>query len=233
MMKAVIFDIDGTLLDSVDLHAKAWQEAFRHFGREIPLDDIRRQIGKGGDQLLPVFLNEADRERFGKDLETFRGGLFKCEYLNQIKAFPGVRDLFEKLIETGYKIALASSAKGDEIEAYKKIANITDLIHEEASKDDAQRSKPHPDIFQAALGKLGLEASECIAVGDSPYDAEAAGKLNLKTIGVLSGGFPAADLKNAGCLRIYRDAADLLAHVDEAFAGKNPDQEPETPVKAQ
>lgn len=220
MPKAVIFDLDGTLLDSVDLHAKAWQESFRHFGRDIPLEDIRRQIGKGGDQLLPVFLSESDRERFGKDLETFRSGLFKCEFLAQIKPFPQVRELLEHLKATGHTIAIATSAKGDELETYKKIAHIEDLVQEAASKEDAEKSKPHPDIFTSALEKLDLPGEECLAVGDTPYDAEAAGKAGIRTIGVLCGGFPAADLKNAGCLRLYRDPADLLAHAAEAF-GEN------------
>lgn len=119
MLRAVIFDIDGTLVDSVDLHARAWQEAFRHFGREIPFEQIRSQIGKGGDQLLPVFLSEAEIRKFGKELEEYRSNLFKREYLPLVRPFPKVRELFEKLRSDGKQIALASSAKGDELEAYK------------------------------------------------------------------------------------------------------------------
>src|ERR671932_1379597 len=114
MLKAVIFDIDGTLVDSVDLHAKAWQEAFRHFGREVPYEQVRHQIGKGGDQLMPVFFSKEELERFGEELEKFRGDLYKREYLPRVRAFPKVRELFERVKADGKRIALASSAKEEE-----------------------------------------------------------------------------------------------------------------------
>ncbi|MBA3492864.1 MAG: HAD family hydrolase [Gammaproteobacteria bacterium] len=212
MLKAIIFDIDGTLVDSVDLHARAWQETFRHFGREIEFEKVRHQIGKGSDQLMPVFFSEAELERFGEEMEKFRGELFKREYLSQVRAFPRVRELFERIKADGKRIALASSAKKEELKTYKELARITDLVEEETSADDVDKSKPHPDIFEAALAALGdVEADEAIVIGDTPYDAEAAGKIKLRTIGVLCGGFPEAELRAAGCTDIYRDPADLLA----------------------
>ncbi len=215
MIKAVIFDIDGTLVDSVDLHARAWQEAFAHFGKQFPFEKIRYQIGKGGDQLLPVFLSEREIEEFGDELTEYRGDLFKREYMPRVVAFPAVRELFERIRREGKSVALASSAKKEELTEYKRIANIEDLVEDEASADDAEKSKPHPDIFEAALAELGdVQPSEAIVVGDTPYDAEAAGKAGLQTIGFLSGGFPEEDLRAAGCVRIYRDAAELLASYD-------------------
>ena len=217
MIKAVIFDVDGTLIDSVDLHARAWQEALAHFGKQIPYEKVRYQIGKGGDQLMPVFLSEKEIDEFSEELEKYRGELFKREYMPRVKAFPRVRELFERIQRDGKHIALASSAKGDELEVYKKIANITDLVEEETSKDDADKSKPHPDIFEAALERLGGPPLEqVVVIGDTPYDAEAAGKAGLRTIGFLSGGFPEEDLRGAGCFRIYEGPADLLAHYDES-----------------
>lgn len=217
MVEAVIFDIDGTLVDSVDLHARAWQEAFRRFGREVPFEEVRHQIGKGGDQLMPVFFSHGELERFGGEMEEYRGRLYKSEYLPQVRAFPRVRELFERIRRDGKRIALASSAKAEELAAYKKIARISDLVEEETSADDAERSKPHPDIFQSALARLGdTSPSEAIVVGDTPYDAEAAGKAGLETVGLLCGGFPEDDLRAAGCVRIYRDAADLLARYDSS-----------------
>jgi HAD superfamily hydrolase (TIGR01549 family) len=217
LIEAVVFDIDGTLVDSVDLHARAWQEAFARFGKEIPYERVRQQIGKGGDQLMPVFLSEEELERFGEELEKYRGELFKREYMPRVKPFPEVRALFERIRRDGKRIALASSAKQEEVEVYKKIAGIEGLVEEEASKDDAEKSKPHPDIFEAALARLGDPTpARVIVVGDTPYDAEAAGKADLRTIGFLCGGFPEADLRAAGCIRIYRDAADLLARYDES-----------------
>ena len=217
MVKAVIFDIDGTLVDSVDLHARAWQEAFAHFGKQFSFEDVRYQIGKGGDQLMPVFLSKQELERFGEELEKYRGELFKREYMPRVKPFPKVRELFERIRRDGKRIALASSAKADELETYKKIARIADLVEEESSKDDAEKSKPHPDIFEAALSLLGDPPAERVIVfGDTPYDAEAAGKAGLRAIGFLSGGFPREELRAAGCVRIYEGAADLLARYDSS-----------------
>lgn len=221
MIKAVIFDIDGTLVDSVDLHAQAWQETFRHFGKEIPFEQVRHQIGKGGDQLMPVFFSKEELDEKGDEMEEYRGELFKRDYLPKVRAFPRVRELFQKIKDDGLRLALASSAKQDELETYKKIANIEDLVEEETSADDTDKSKPHPDIFEAALERLGdIEPHEAIVVGDTPYDAEAAGKASLRTIGVLCGGFPEAELKAAGCVQIYKDPADLLARYNESLIGQ-------------
>ena len=147
MIKAVIFDVDGTLVDSVDLHARAWQEAFAHFGKQFDFGSVRSQIGKGGDQLMPVFLSKEELEEFGEELEEYRGELFKREYLSQVKGFPKVRELFQRIKDEGLRLALASSAKGDELKAYKERARIEDLVEEETSSDDAEKSKPYPDIF--------------------------------------------------------------------------------------
>ncbi|HEX7174713.1 MAG TPA: HAD family hydrolase [Pyrinomonadaceae bacterium] len=222
MIKAVIFDIDGTLVDSVDLHAKAWREAFRHFGREFPFERVRYQIGKGGDQLMPVFLSPDELERFGDELEKHRGELFKKEYMPRVRPFPRVRELFERIRADGRRIALASSAKEDEVKVYRKIADIGDLIEEQTSADDAERSKPYPDIFEAALERLDdVGPKESLVVGDTPYDAQAAGKIGLRTIGLLCGGFPEEDLRAAGCVEIYKDPADLLARYEESLIAVN------------
>src|SRR5438046_1195084 len=122
LIQAVLFDIDGTLLDSVDLHAQAWQEAFKHFNRVVPFQQVRSQIGKGGDQLLPVFFTEKELQNFGKELEEFRSHLFKEEYLPRVRAFPKVRELFERLINDDRRLVLASSAKENELKVYKRIA---------------------------------------------------------------------------------------------------------------
>lgn len=215
MIKAVIFDIDGTLIDSVDFHAQAWKQTFEHFGRDIPYERVRHQIGKGGDQLMPVFFSKRELDQLGEEMETYRKALFKREYLPRVRAFPKVRELFERIKSDGKRIALASSSKEDELAVYKKVARIDDLIEGETSSDDAEKSKPHPDIFQAALHQLGhVTADEVIVVGDTPYDAEAAGKLKLRTIGLLCGGFPEAELRAAGCVAIFRDPADLLRHYE-------------------
>ena len=217
MIGAAIFDVDGTLVDSVDLHARAWQEALAHFGYKDDFEEVRSQIGKGGDQLLQVFLSRAELARHGEELEQYRSNLFKRKYLSQVHGFPRVRELFQRLLRDGKRIALASSAKGDELEAYKRAAGIGDLIDTETSSDDAEKSKPHPDIFEAALSRLGNPAPETtLVVGDTPYDAQAARKAHIYTIGILCGGFPANSLLQAGCIALYRDPADLLAKYENS-----------------
>jgi HAD superfamily hydrolase (TIGR01509 family) len=223
MIEAVIFDIDGTLIDSVDIHTYAWLDAFRDFGHEFEFDAIRAQIGKGGDQLMPVFLSQDEIEAKGEALEKHRGTILKERYVPAIKPFPGVRDLLKRVRSDGSKVVLASSAKGDELGFYKKVANIDDLIDVETSSDDAEKSKPHPDIFEAALARLnGIDAADVIVVGDTPYDAEAAGKAGLRTLGVLCGGFPEADLRRAGCIAIYLSPADLLERYDTSPLAPKP-----------
>ena len=217
MIKAVVFDVDGTIVDSVDLHAEAWQEAFKKFGKEVDLEALRRQIGKGADQLLPVFFSKRELDEFGAILDKYRGALFKKQYMPRVVAFPKVRELFERIRHGGKRIALASSAKEDELASYKKIARIDDLVDAETSSDDAERSKPHADIFQAALKKLaGIAAKEVMVVGDTPYDVEAAAKVNLTTVGLLCGGWQETELRQAGCVVVYRDPADLLDHYAES-----------------
>lgn len=220
-MKAVIFDIDGTLIDSVDLHARAWLETFAMFGRKLTFQNVRKQIGKGGDQLMPVFLSKEEIQRSGKLLEKIRGDLYKQRYMKKVKPFPRVRELFERIKSDELQIALASSAKGDELDYYKKLINVEDLMEAHTSADDADKSKPHPDIFEAALAKLDdVAPEEAIVVGDTPYDAIAARKAGMVTVGVLCGGFPEDELRSAGCIEIYRDPADLLAKYESSVIGK-------------
>jgi HAD superfamily hydrolase (TIGR01509 family) len=166
---------------------------------------------------MPVFLTKAEIEQFGEKLEARRGALLKERYLHRIKPFPAVRELLQRVIAEGKGIALASSAKEDELEQYKKIANIVDLIDVQTSSDDAHKSKPHPDIFCAALAKLDIaQPDQVIVIGDTPYDAEAAAKAGLLTIGLLCGGWSENELRQAGCVAVFRDPADLLARYSES-----------------
>ena len=215
---AAIFDVDGTLIDSVDFHALAWAEAFAEFGVAAPFEKVRQQIGKGGDKLMPIFLSRDQLDAFGEELDDFRGGHFKRKYLGQLRPFAGVRALFERLIADGVKIALASSAKADELQVYKRIAEIEDLLDAETSSEDAAETKPAPDIFQAALRQLeGTQEGRILVFGDSPYDALAAGKAGLRSIGVLCGGFSRASLSKAGCLAVYRSPSNILVQYETVF----------------
>lgn len=221
-MSAVIFDVDGTLVDSVDFHAKAWQEALAEFGHRVPFDQVRSQIGKGGDQLMPVFLSKEELERRGDALEEFRGKIFKKKYLSRVRGFPKVRELFQQLLDDGWKIGLASSAKGEELQKYKEVAEIADLLDSQTSSDDAEKSKPFPDIFLAAVERLEVSPKDCVVVGDSPYDAQAATKAGIRSVGFLCGGFSRHELETAGFIQLYQGAGDLLARYKESlFADAN------------
>jgi HAD superfamily hydrolase (TIGR01549 family) len=211
VIRAAIFDLDGTLVDSNELHVLAWQETFRHFGKEIPIERLREQIGKGGDQYLPVFLNEQEMRKFGKEVDAYRSEIFKKKYLSQVRPFPRVRELFERLRDHNKKIALASSGKEDEVDHYKKLLGIEKLVDSMTTADQVAHSKPRADVFIAALRTLGnLQPPEAIAIGDTPYDIEAAKKIDLPIIGLLCGGFSEDALRDEGALAIFRDPADLL-----------------------
>jgi len=216
-LNAVIFDIDGTLTDSVDIHAMAWREALQKFRHDVPYERVRKQIGKGGDQLLQTVLSRADLEDHGEELDRYRGELFKRKYLELIRPLSMVPELFRRIREQGTKIVLASSAKRDEVEHYEKLLHIEDLVEHETSADDAERSKPHPDIFAAAMERLGNpSATEVIAVGDTAYDAQATAQISVACVGVLSGGWSRQELRRAGCIEVFAGPADLLARFDES-----------------
>ncbi len=216
MVKAVLCDIDGTLVESNWLHAAAWKDALQVADLTVELEEVRRQIGKGGDELIPVFVPWWKRAAIEEPLKAYRKQLFLIKYLDQVKPFPHVRDLMLRMQHQGIRISLASSADQEQLEAYKKIANIDDLVEKSTSADDADKSKPHPDIFQAALKKLDLNPNDVLALGDTPYDAEAAGKAGIWTVGVTTGGWSKQDLKFAGCVEVYKDVAELLANFESS-----------------
>jgi HAD superfamily hydrolase (TIGR01509 family) len=216
MIEAVLCDIDGTLLQSNWLHAAAWKDAFAQIDIDVPLEDVRRQIGKGGDELIPVFVPWWKRKAVEEPLKRYREFIFRDQYFSQVEPFPKVRELLQHMKQAGITISLASSAHQEELEDYKRIANIEDLVEASSSSDDVSRSKPHPDIFEATLKKLGVPSKNALALGDTPYDAEAAGKANVWTVGVITGGWTEAELRAAGCIEVYRDVAELLENFDHS-----------------
>jgi HAD superfamily hydrolase (TIGR01509 family) len=218
--KAAIFDLDGTLLDSVDLHAIAWQEALLKFGHDVSFEQARSQIGKGGDKLIPVFLSADEQRDHGKEMEEWRGNRFKTEYLPLVRPFSAVPQLLRRVRDAGLRICVASSAKKDEVDKYLDIARINDLVDLKTSSDDVEESKPAPDIFEVVLKKLKIESADAVAIGDTPYDAEAAEKAKIATIGVLCGGFTESSLRQAGCVEIYPGPAALFARFSNSLLAK-------------
>lgn len=220
MPKAAIFDLDGTLLDSVDLHAIAWHEAMAKFGHDVSFEQARGQIGKRGDKLIPVFLSADEQRDHGKEMEEWRSNLFKTKYLPLVRPFSAVPDLLRRVRDSGVRVAITSSAKKDELDKYLDIARIVDLVDVKTSSDDAEESKPAPDIFDVVLKKLKIEGADAVAIGDTPYDASAAGKAGIATIGVLCGGFTEALLRNAGCADVYPGPAAVYAQFEESLLAR-------------
>ncbi|MEA3064203.1 MAG: hypothetical protein QOJ27_638 [Sphingomonadales bacterium] len=218
--RAALFDVDGTLVDTNDLHAAAWREAFLHFGLDKPFEAIRWQVGKGGDNLIPALFPELDEAR-REEIEAYRGDLFKRCYLPRARPFPGVRALFERLAGEGVRIVLASSSHAEEVDYHLSLIACADLVAAKTSKDDVESSKPCPDIFQAALGKAApFAADEAVVIGDTPWDAEAAARLGLRTIGFRSGGFPDRALAEAGACELYDGPEDLLRRYERSVFGR-------------
>jgi len=213
-IRGVILDIDGTLVDSNDAHARAWVEALAEEGIEVPFEKVRPLIGMGGDKLLPRVSGLEEDSPRGKRIGERRGEIFKARYLPGLKAFPATRELLVKMRELGLKLVVATSAKEDELKPLLKIAGAADLIEEKTSSDDAENSKPDPDIVKAALDESGLSVDEAVMIGDTPYDVEAASRAGLKAIAFRSGGWNDADLARA--IAIYDGPADLLAQYDSS-----------------
>ena len=212
-LRAILFDLDGTLVDTNQLHVEAWDRALREHGHVFTREQIHSQIGKGGDNLLPSLLPDAsDEER--DSIDERHGEIYKGELIPTARPFPRARDLLLRTTDEGLKVVLASSAGGEEVDHYVGLLG-KELISFTTGKDDVEASKPCPDIFEAALRKGSLKPEEAIVIGDTPYDVLAAKRAGLECIAVLSGGFSEEELRGAGAVAVYRDAADLFDHWDE------------------
>lgn len=213
MIRAVLFDIDGTLIDSNDLHVEAWGQAFAEAGHSVDAEAIRGQIGKGGDNLVPELLPDVEAH-VAAGMSKASGRLFKQLFMDRARPFPDARALLQRVHDRGMKLVLASSASEEELRHYVDLLDIGDIVAATTSIDDVGTSKPAPDIFAVALEKSGFRADEVIAVGDTPYDVESAAKAGFGTIALLSGGFDREVLTTAEPVAIYADVAALLAEFD-------------------
>jgi membrane protein len=215
-LKAVFFDIDGTLVDSNEFHVMAWEEAFRDHGVLTDKATIRGQIGKGADQLIPsLFPDMAEDQQ--KAIAERHGDIFRLRYLKQVKPFPHAADLVEMVHAKGMKAILASSAEKAEVAHYVELLKIGAMLTGTVSKDDVVSSKPAGDIFAAALAQVfPTAASETLAVGDTPYDVESALRSDIKTIALRSGGFSGERLAEAGAPYIYASVKELFDNFDHS-----------------
>jgi HAD superfamily hydrolase (TIGR01509 family) len=214
-LQGVVFDVDGTLVDSNDAHAHAWVEALAESGRSVPFDRVRALIGMGGDKLLPAAGELSAESAEGKAIAERRGEIFRARYLPRLHAFEGARALLLALKERGLRLAVASSADEKDLAPLLEIAGASDLLEARTSGDDAERSKPDPDIVAAALQRLGCTAGEAVMVGDTPYDVEASRATGLACIGFRCGGWSDDDL--AGAIAVYDGPADLLRRLPDSL----------------
>ena len=212
--QAVIFDVDGTLVDSNDVHARTWVETFAELGFRVPYDTVRKMIGMGGDKLVPAALQLRDDDPRVERIGERRSQLFLETGLARVRALPGSRELVVALDRRGFRLAVASSAKREELAPLLEIAGVADLIDIETSSSDAERSKPDPDIVAAALRRLALPREDVVMIGDTPYDLEAAARAGIGCIAFRSGGWDDASLARA--IAIYDGPADLLRRLDES-----------------
>jgi HAD superfamily hydrolase (TIGR01509 family) len=211
-VRGIILDVDGTLVNSNDAHARAWLEALAEHGIDVPFDAIRRRIGMGGDKLLPAVAGVTEDTPRGKAITSRRAEIFTKKFLPTLQPTPGARELLHELRRRGLRLVVASSAKKDELEPLLKICGAARLVEDQTSSDDADHSKPDPDIVHAALQNLRMPAGAAIMLGDTPYDIEAAGRAGVGVIAFRSGGWEDAGL--TGAVAVYDDPADLLAHID-------------------
>lgn len=215
MIKAILFDIDGTLVDSTDLHVEAWLRVFSNAGHEVSEGDLRAQMGKGGDTMLPTVLPALSEDEHEKLIDA-HGRLFQSELIERVEPFPGAAALLKRAHAEGRSVVLATSASKDDLDRYVDLLGVGDVVEVATCADDVATSKPAPDIFAAALKKVGVAADEAVAVGDTPYDVEAAGRAGIGTVAVLTGGFDEQTLEEAGADKVYPDVAALLADYDRS-----------------
>ena len=213
-LKAVLFDVDGTLVDSNDAHADAWVTAFREHGVTVDWIKVRRSIGMGGDKLMPAVSGLDETSHEGSAIAEDRGKIFKRDFLPHIKPLRNAAKLVAAVKERGYTAVAASSAAKDELTPLLRIAGADSLMDAKTSSDDAEESKPEPDIILAALKRAKACAREAVLIGDTPYDVEAARRAGVKMIGFRSGGWSDADL--AGAIAIYDGPWDLLARFEDS-----------------
>ena len=213
MPKAILFDIDGTLVDSNNFHVLAWAEVLRAAGHEFRLATIHSQIGKGADNFVKALLPDASAEEI-EALGKAHGTVFARDYLHRLKPFPGARELLQRCHNEGLTVVLATSASERELERHLDVLDARGLVAGWTSADDVDCSKPCPDIYEAATRKAGATPRDALAVGDSPFDVEAARAAGIRIVAVRSGLFPDSDLR--GAIAIYDNVADLLDRFEDS-----------------
>jgi phosphoglycolate phosphatase-like HAD superfamily hydrolase len=213
--RGAIVDIDGTLVDTNYQHTLAWGRAFADNGVAIPLWRLHRHNGMGGDQLVGAVAGDDVERRLGDAIRASEGGHYRA-LIDEVRPLPGASDLLAGLRRLGYGVVLASSAKQEDLDHYLDLLDARELVDAWTSEEDVEQTKPEPDLVSAAVAKLAPTA-DFVMIGDATWDAIAAARVNIPTIGLLSGGFGEDELRAAGCRAVYADAADLVANLEDAL----------------
>ncbi|MEV8565303.1 HAD family hydrolase [Streptomyces sp. NPDC051322] len=213
---AVLFDVDGTLMDTVYLHTVAWWEALRQNGHRVPMAAVHRSIGMGSDHLLDRLLGE-DRERDGDQAMSAAHDALYAQYWSRLAPLEGAADLLKACADRGWVVVLASSASADEFRVMKEVLGADRAIDAGTKGDDVQKSKPSPDLVQQALKRADVPPERAVFVGDAVWDAQAARRVGVRSLGVLSGGISREELMDAGVEQVYDGPADLLAKIDHSL----------------
>lgn len=210
----VLFDVDGTLVDTNYLHVVAWSQALRANGHHVPMSTLHRTVGQGADRFVESVLGHAD-EAVSDAHSDFYG-----PHLHDLVAFDGAADLLRMTKKAGLRVVLATSASAEEVEHLRRAIDADDVVDEVTCKEDVDSSKPDPDIVHTALDKAGLSAERAVFVGDTVWDVEAARRANVPCLCVLSGGISESELRDAGAIAVYDDVAHLLREFDDSALGK-------------
>lgn len=215
MIRAVLLDVDGTLIDSNDAHARAWVDVGEETGHPIRFGEVRWLIGMGGDRVLPRLTRLDEDSEEGTRILERRGEIFRDRYLPHLKPVAGARELLERLRSDGRRLVVATSASDDDLSPLLKQAGIDRLIDAATNSDEAESSKPSPDIVEAALAQARAPARDVVMLGDTPYDVKAAQRAGVRIIALRCGGWTDAELR--GAAEIYQDPAELLDRYDESL----------------
>jgi HAD superfamily hydrolase (TIGR01549 family) len=216
VVSAAILDVDGTLVDTNYHHAIAWHRAFSQNGVELPVWRIHRHIGMGGDLMVEALAGGEVEERCGDAIRDAEHDRY-FELIDEVSPLEGSRELIEELQGNGTTVVLASSAKEDEVDHYLDLLDARELVDSWTTSADVERTKPHPDLVEAALEKAGTR--EAVMVGDSVWDVEAAKNAGIETLAVLTGGFSAAELEERGAVRVFESIAELRERLGETPLG--------------